>query len=176
MVFETIYQPGDTAAIFHALHRAENFTDRNRLIGESPPTKGCSISPKMKNSDTHDQGRICLPQSLAAEIDKVWGVVIALKPEGYSENTLSPARAQILLKIPFWDKASSSYRSFYARTSAYFANFAPKCPDNLSWAITRGDIVSGILQKLEIPLKSIHSPVNKRTIQRKYSTLTWSAY
>ena len=148
MVYEIRSTPLDTAELLKSLHAAPDLATRNKMIQESPLPRGCSISLKREKSDLHDQDRICLPRLLALEMDRVWGVIVAIKPETFSANSFSPACAQVLLKIPFWDDDAHSYRSFFARTSAYFANFAPRCPDNMAWTLSRGDVVSGILQRL----------------------------
>ena len=151
MPYEINSSPEETADLFKSFHRAVDSRTRHRLIDEAPLPSGCVLSFKVARSETHDQDRINLPKDLALSMDRVWGRVISLREEKESANTETKACANVLLKIPFWDSKVNAYRSFFARTNAYFSNFAPRQPDSMSWNLVRGDIISGLLQRPFIP-------------------------
>ena len=148
MVYEILKIPEDTADLFRSFRAAPDFTIRRRLIRDAPLPKGCTFSLKVNRSETLDRDRINLPLEVARAMGKVWGVVISIRGGTDSANTDSPASGQILPKIPFWGNDRLAYRSVFVRSAAYFANFTPRQPDNLSWNITRGDVISGLLQRL----------------------------
>ena len=92
MPYEITSTPRDTADIFNDLHRAEDFTARQKVLLAAPLPDGCNTTLKTPKSETFDQDRSNLPKELAYEIDRVWGRVISLREEKVnSANTLIPA-------------------------------------------------------------------------------------
>ena len=148
MVYEYITSPEDIATLFKEFHRAPDFVSRQRAIREAPLPKDCNIALKIPRSKIHDQDRLNLSKSMASLLDKVWGIVISIRGEEDSANTDTPASANVLLKIPFWDDESRCYRSIFVRAIAFFAGFCPRISTNSAWSIKRGDIIFGILQRL----------------------------
>ena len=153
MVYELPSLPLGTSDLFRSFHRESDYHARRMLMETDLLPSGCAIELKVAKSDVFDQDRVNLPKAMAMSIDKVWGVVVSLKEEtaNPSANTNSPASAQILIRLPFWDQALYGYRSFFARVTAFFADFAPRQPDNLAWTVTRGDVVCGLLQRPKYP-------------------------
>ena len=151
MPYEIDSLPSDTADLFRSFHRAPDASSKRKLILDAPLPEGCGISLKMPRSDTLDQDRINLPQSVARSMDRVYGRVISIREERDSANTLTRASANVLLRISFWDANAYAYRSFFVRSNAYFSNFAPRQPDQMSWNLVRGDLITGILQRPFIP-------------------------
>ena len=151
MPYEITSLPADTADLFRPFHRAPDAAIRRRLIVDSSLPEGCEVSLKVSKSETHDQDRLNLPQSIALSLDRVWGRAISIREETDTANTDTRASANVLLRIPFWDAKAYAYRPVFVRSTAFFSNFAPRCPDNMKWNLVRGDLISGILQKPLIP-------------------------
>ena len=152
MVYEITSTPRETADLFRSFHAAPDTATRRSLIEEAVLPSNSRVELKVKGSAVFDQDRINLSRSMAKQIDKVWGLVVSLRPEVTSANTDSPACAQVLIRIPFWDQTAYAYRSLFARINTFFADFAPRQPDSLDWAISRGDIVCGLVQRPGVTL------------------------
>lgn len=151
MVYEVKTTPRDIADLFRSFHNAPDYATRQRRMETAELPSGSRIELKVDRSETMDQDRLCLPKDMALSIDKVWGLVVSLRPENSSANTNSPACAQVLLRFPYWEEKAYGYRSVFVRVNAFFADFAPVQPDKLDWTLTRGDIVCGLVQKPLIP-------------------------
>ena len=151
MPYEIESTPTETADLSRSPHRAADASTRRKMISGAPLPVGCNVSLKNSRSEVLDQDRINLPQSVALSMDRVYGRVISIREERDSANTLTKASANVMLRIPFWDANAYAYRSVFVRSSAYFSNFAPRQPDQLSWNMVRGDLITGILQRPFIP-------------------------
>ena len=146
-VYELQSTPLDTAQLFRPFHRESDRQARRILMENAPLPSGSRIELKVERPCVFDQDRLNLPRKIAMQMDKCWGRVISISDVNASANTDTPACAQVLIHIPFWDYETCAYRSVFTRIDAFFADFAPRQPDDLHWAITRGDIVCGIIQR-----------------------------
>ena len=70
-----------------------------------------------------------------------------MKNEPISANTTTPASAQVVLRLNFFDPDVDGYRSIFARVTAFAADYTPHVVTGLACNLSLGDIVSGILER-----------------------------
>ena len=143
--------PADTAAMFKRFDAIKGLTDQDKFVKSAPLPVGCRITFRDRLNKNHDQNRIHLSRSDAEKYDRVRGVIVSLKPEkdeNRSKNTETPVCAQVMLRISWWDPSSEAYRSMFVRTSAYASNWTPRDNARTSCNLVRGDLISGIIQRL----------------------------
>ena len=79
---------------------------------------------------------------------RVWGVVGSLgvgKTGG--ANTTTPASAQIVMRLCWWDPTADKYRSTFVRVGAYAASISPRLVSGFACNLRIGDIVTGVLER-----------------------------
>ena len=139
--------PREFAQITRWLHRSDNVTERNERLARAPLPAGPSISFRIDGSATFDQDRLHLSSEMAANMRRVWGIVGALRDETLSANTLTPASAQIALRLNFLEERPVNYHDFFARAAAYSASYEPRIATGNPCTLKSGDIGCGILER-----------------------------
>ena len=136
--------------MFKRFDAIKGLSDQDKFVKTAPLPVGCRITFRDRLNVNHDQNRIHLSRADAEKYDRVWGVVVSLKPEKAdkrSKNTETPVCAQVMLRISWWGPSSEAYRSLFVRTSAYAANWAPRNNAHTSCNLVRGDLISGVIQR-----------------------------
>ena len=149
--------PKESAQIMRWLRNAPDRVERNARIARAPLPSGSSISFKIENSTVFDQHRIHLSSEMASNMRRVWGTVVSLRNESISANTVTPASAQILLRLNWLDESQEKYRNFFVRCTAFSADYSPRIALGKPCTLRLGDIVSGVIEKP-------HSERNSATI------------
>ena len=148
MTYERYSDPADTAALFRSFRTAPTKAARDALVKCAPLPVGSSICFRVDKSETLDQDRLNLPKGHAASMDKVRGIVAAIKDASSSANTHTPACLQVLPKISWWGREESRNRSVFVRTNAYSAGFTPRVITCHPHNVARGDIIFGLIHRL----------------------------
>lgn len=78
--------PHDTAQMFRRFRAIPNLTDNDRFVKSAPLPSGCRITFKDKLNANLDQDRLHLSKEDAQRYDRVWGVVVSIKPEKNPNN------------------------------------------------------------------------------------------
>ena len=142
--------PEDTADMFRRFRAIPNITDNDNIVRSAPLPTGCRVTFKNRLNKDMDQDRLHLSRTDAERFDKVWGVVTSIKPDKTNSpaNTDTAMCAQVMLRLTWWDTGSEAYRSVFVRTNAYAAHYTPRRPNKKGCNLRRGDLISGLLQRL----------------------------
>ena len=125
-----------------------NKKDLDQLLSTAPLPEGSLLEFKDDSITARDQDRLNLCRSDALRFQKAWGIVTSIKKEKViSANTTTPASAQVVLRLNFLDRSENVYRSFFVRTTAFAAAYAPRFPRGTSCTLSVGDMVSGVLER-----------------------------
>ena len=87
--------PKDTADMFRRFRNVPGLTDNDKLVRSAPLPTGCRISFRSRLNKSLDQDRLHLSRSDAQKYQRVWGVVVSIKPE--KANT--PANTMAVFKF-----------------------------------------------------------------------------
>ena len=128
--------------------------DLRSLLRTAPLPEGSLLEFKhkvLRNASgkviSPDQDRLHLSKADALRCRRVWGIATSLRKEKTSHNTVTPASAQVALRLNFLDRGDSVYRSFFVRTTAYAAAYSPRYPRGSPCTLSVGDMVSGTLER-----------------------------
>ena len=73
----------------------------------------------------------------AQRFGRVWGIAVSLKREEAAVNTSTPTPAHVVLRTKWWDNDQESYRSFFALTSVWSANYTPRFSSDVARNVVR---------------------------------------
>ena len=147
MPYSNYSTPGDAAFVMRRLKNARPGPERNALLRTAPLPPGSDLEFRDRSDDNRDQERLMLSKSMAYRMIRVWGIIASLRYEKRSRNTTTPASAQVLLRLSWLDTQEDCYRSFFVRTTAFAADYAPRISDRSPCNLTLGDIITGVLER-----------------------------
>ena len=106
---------------------APNPAERNDRFNRAPLPPGSALISKIAASFAFDQDRLRLSPSMAANMRKVRGIVFSLRADSMSANALTPASAQVVIRVNWIDGRSTPnrYHDFFLRATAYSASYDP---------------------------------------------------
>lgn len=139
--------PSDASRISRELHRIRDPAGRSPAVRTAPLPIGSAVSFTNRISLEFYHGRLLSGLPDASRYDRVWGVALSIKSSKDSANTATPRCAHVALRISRRRITADAYRSCFARTIAYLADYTPRRTNNAPLRITRGDIASGAIQR-----------------------------
>ena len=137
--------PNESARIMRRLRCVPDTTERSIRLAAATIHAGSALIFRIDGSTSLDQDRIRPSSEMEADMRKVWGIAGSLRPESLSANTPTPASAQIVLRINWFDDRSYRYRDFSVRVAAYSASYEPRIATGHPCTLKIGDVVCGIL-------------------------------